>query len=68
MCDSMAGFARLIQDETKGCDILYRLDERLSMPEQDYLTMPVIHLHDFMVHDLTLMAQILILKKQLLFI
>lgn len=36
MCDSMAGFARLIQDETKGCDILYRLDERLSMPEQDY--------------------------------
>lgn len=25
-----------IQDETKGCDILYRLDERLSMPEQDY--------------------------------
>ena len=32
------------------------------------LTMPVIHLHDFMVHDLTLMAQILILKKQLLFI
>ena len=34
--DSMAGFAKIIQDETKDCDILYRLDERLSMPEQNY--------------------------------
>lgn len=32
----MVGFARIIHEETKDCDILYRLDERLSMPESEY--------------------------------
>lgn len=34
--DTMVGFARIIHEETKDCDILYRLDERLSMPESEY--------------------------------
>lgn len=34
--DSMVGFAKIIQNETENCDILYRLDERLSVPECDY--------------------------------
>lgn len=34
--DTMVGFARIIHDETKKCDILYRLDERLSVPESEY--------------------------------
>lgn len=34
--DKMVGFAKIISDETKNCDILYRLDERLSMPESEY--------------------------------
>lgn len=34
--DSMIGFAKIIQEETEKCDILYRLDERLSVPECDY--------------------------------
>lgn len=33
---SMIGFAKIIQEETEKCDILYRLDERLSVPECDY--------------------------------
>ena len=32
----MVGFARIIHDETENCDILYRLDERLSVPESEY--------------------------------
>ena len=35
--DSMIGFAKIIQGETENCDILYRLDERLSMPECEYV-------------------------------
>lgn len=34
--DNMVGFARIIHDEAGTCDILYRLDERLSMPESEY--------------------------------
>ena len=34
--DRMAGFAKIITDEANDCDILYRLDERLSMPESEY--------------------------------
>lgn len=34
--DSTVGFAKIIQDEAGNCDILYRLDDRLSMPEQEY--------------------------------
>lgn len=34
--DSMPGFAKIIEEETQDCDILYRLDERLSMPETEY--------------------------------
>lgn len=34
--DCMVGFARVIQDNTNSCDVLYRLDERLSMPESEY--------------------------------
>ena len=34
--DSTVGFAKIIQDEAGDCDILYRLDDRLSMPEQEY--------------------------------
>lgn len=34
--DSTVGFAKIIQDEAGCCDILYRLDDRLSMPEQEY--------------------------------
>ena len=37
--DSMVGFAKIINDEANNCDVLYRLDERLSMPESEY--------HDF---------------------
>lgn len=34
--DTMVGFARIINDETSNCDILYRLDERLSMPATEF--------------------------------
>ena len=34
--DTMVGFARIIHDETENCDVLYRLDERLSVPESEY--------------------------------
>lgn len=34
--DTMVGFARIISDEASHCDILYRLDERLSMPANEY--------------------------------
>lgn len=34
--DNMVGFARIINDNTKDCDIFYRLDERLSMLESEY--------------------------------
>lgn len=34
--DSMVGFARIIHEEAANGDILYRLDERLSMPEVEY--------------------------------
>ncbi len=34
--DRMAGFAKIITDEADNCDILYRLDERLSVPETEY--------------------------------
>lgn len=34
--DKMVGFAKIINDETKNCDILYRLDERLSVSECEY--------------------------------
>lgn len=34
--DSMAGFAKIIQEDAGTCDILYRIDERLSMPEAEY--------------------------------
>lgn len=34
--DSTVGFAKIIQDEAGDCDILHRLDDRLSMPEQEY--------------------------------
>lgn len=34
--DSMAGFAKIIQEDAGTCDILYRIDERLSMPETEY--------------------------------
>ena len=34
-CDSMVGFARIIQEDAKDCDILYRLDERLSVPKEE---------------------------------
>ena len=34
--DSTVGFAKIIQEEAGKCDIRYRLDDRLSMPEQEY--------------------------------
>lgn len=34
--DKTVGFAKIIKDETKNCDILYRIDERLSVPEAEY--------------------------------
>lgn len=34
--DKTVGFAKIINEETENCDILYRLDERLSMPESEY--------------------------------
>ena len=34
--DSMPAFARIITDAEGDFDILYRLDERLSMPEAEY--------------------------------
>ena len=34
--DSMVGFARIIHEDARECDIWYRLDERLSMPEVEY--------------------------------
>lgn len=34
--DSSVGFAKIIQDDAGLCDVLYRLDERLSMPEDEY--------------------------------
>lgn len=34
--DSMPAFARIITDAEGDFDILYRLDERLSMPESEY--------------------------------
>ena len=34
--DSTVGFAKIIQESAGKCDILYRLDDRLSMPEQEY--------------------------------
>ena len=34
--DSMAGFAKIIQEDAGTCDILYRIDERFSMPEAEY--------------------------------
>lgn len=34
--DRMVGFAKIITDEADNCDILYRLDERLSVPESEY--------------------------------
>ena len=34
--DSMPGFAQIICNEISSCDILYRLDERLSMPANQY--------------------------------
>ncbi len=34
--DKMVGFAKIIKDETENCDILYRIDERLSVPEAEY--------------------------------
>lgn len=34
--DSTVGFAKIIQNEMTNCDVLYRLDERLSMPELEY--------------------------------
>lgn len=34
--DNMAGFAKIINEEAGNCEILYRLDERLSMPESEY--------------------------------
>ena len=32
----MVGFARIICDDTTSCDVLYRIDERLSMPADEY--------------------------------
>ena len=34
--DKTVGFAKIINDETQNCDILYRIDERLSVPESEY--------------------------------
>ena len=34
--DCMVGFAKIITDEADNYDILYRLDERLSVPESEY--------------------------------
>ena len=34
--DSMVGFAKIINDKANNCDILYRLDERLAIPESEY--------------------------------
>lgn len=34
--DKMAGFAKIIHNDTGNCDILYRIDERLSVPENEY--------------------------------
>lgn len=34
--DSMPGFAKVIEDETTNCDILYRLDENLAIPKAYY--------------------------------
>lgn len=34
--DTMVGFARIIHEEVERADILYRLDERLSMPAEEY--------------------------------
>lgn len=34
--DSIPGFIKIIQEETTNFDFLYRLDERLSMPEEEY--------------------------------
>lgn len=34
--DKTVGFAKIIQDETKNCDILYRIDERLAVPASEY--------------------------------
>lgn len=34
--DKTVGFAKIIKDEIDNCDILYRIDERLSVPESEY--------------------------------
>jgi len=34
--DKMVGFARIINEEAGNCDILYRIDERLSVPESEF--------------------------------
>lgn len=34
--DSMPGFAKIIQEEAGECDVLFRLDERLALPEPEY--------------------------------
>ena len=34
--DRMVGFAKIIQDNIENCDIWYRIDERLSVPELEY--------------------------------
>ena len=45
--DSMIGFAKIIQEETENCDILYRLDERLSMPECEYVDYTCVNFEKF---------------------
>lgn len=34
--DEMVGFAKIICDDTTSCDVLYRIDERLSIPADEY--------------------------------
>ena len=34
--DKTVGFAKIIHDEAERCDILYRIDERLSMPASEF--------------------------------
>ena len=34
--DKIVGFAKIIHDNTSNCDILYRIDERLSVPADEY--------------------------------
>lgn len=34
--DNIPGFAKIIEQECKNCDILYRIDEQLAVPEDQY--------------------------------